>query len=361
MNRKIVRFVLLAMTLQVLESYFPHPVAGVRLGLANFVSLLAVVYFGLNMALKVSILRTICASLFLGTFLSVSFILSFTAALVSSFVMWMVYKIFSKLKFIKLSVLSISIFGAVAHNFTQIFVVYLFFIRERQIFYLVPILIISGVITGTITGVIALSVIKKMDIEKFLSSEKEIVYTGNISTHTNFVKVILATIFLILFFIVNTLSWLVFIFVVLFLLTCLIVSRHTLFINIRRILWLLLCSFFIPLIFNRTGKVLLDLGFRFLTYEGVKLSLIYSLRIVNITLFSMLITQLYTKEELAMLFSKVLFFYKHSGEIITEILTTFPTFFDTVKNRFNKIKLNRKNFVADISQVISLVATLLYE
>ena len=51
--------------------------------------------------------------------------------------------------------IGISILGAVTHNFAQIAVVRLILIKENTIFYLTPLLIIMGIVTGIIIGYIA--------------------------------------------------------------------------------------------------------------------------------------------------------------------------------------------------------------
>ncbi|MCS7227468.1 MAG: Gx transporter family protein [Endomicrobia bacterium] len=353
MDKKIVKLILFATTLQVVESYFPHPIPGVRLGLANFVTLITVVYFGIYEAIKLSVFRTICASLFLGTFLSVSFIISFVSAVVSSFTMWVVYSLSSKLKF---SIVSISVFGAITHNLTQIAVVYLLFIRQKEVFYFTPVLIASAVLTGTITGMVALSVLRKLDINKFLNKEIKLPSNETIEMKSNFTKFVMSMLLLITLFVVSTFWVQIFLFFILLILV--FFNRKdgkVLFINIRRVLWISICSFFVPLIFNQYGKVLLNLKIFSLTYEGMRLSLIYTFRILNITILSTLFILWYEKKELALVMDKILFFYNRSGTTVIEVLTSFPVFFETVKRKIAQAKIRK------IKEIIPRIVSILVE
>jgi heptaprenyl diphosphate synthase len=56
---------------------------------------------------------------------------------------------------LKFSLIGLSILGAALHNLTQIVVVRVVLIRHDTIFYLTPLLILSGITTGIITGYLA--------------------------------------------------------------------------------------------------------------------------------------------------------------------------------------------------------------
>ncbi|MDI6641894.1 MAG: Gx transporter family protein, partial [Elusimicrobiota bacterium] len=85
---KISYLIACGIVLQVGESLFPHPIPGVRLGLANISTLLALNFFGFSAGFYVALMRPLIGSLFLGSFLSPAFILSFSGSVVSCFVMW---------------------------------------------------------------------------------------------------------------------------------------------------------------------------------------------------------------------------------------------------------------------------------
>lgn len=362
MNKKISGLVLLASSLQVLESYFPHPIPGVRLGLANFVSLFTIIKFGLNNAIKVTIFRTICSSMFLGTFLSITFILSFISGLVSTITMWFMYQVFSGNKIFRLSPLGISITGAVAHNLSQLVTVYLLFIRQKEIFYFLPILIFSAVLTGCITGVVTLYVLEELEKQECKISQLKI-ETSEILNFTNFVwysgKVI--TVFImfvlcVLLFIVYSLK------VQIFILICMLImynltkpSYKILFSNLFRVRWLIFVSIFIPLIFSRHGKIIFSIAnFPLITIDGLSLVLSYIFRVVVITLISSFFIQKFTKDELSFILGKLLFFYPDTGEIFAYVLIKFPDFVENVRGKFNiKTLLRFKNLRLTIAQPIA--------
>jgi len=163
MNNKRILYisvlVALASVLQITESLFPHPLPWLRLGLANMITLTSLVIFGFGIAVQIAVLRTILSSFLLGTFLSPGFFLSFSGALVSALVMGGIYSLGSIEKsnpsshyLFGLSIIGVSILGAVSHNLTQLFVAYLFLIRHKGVFLTLPFLILAGVVTGYVVG-----------------------------------------------------------------------------------------------------------------------------------------------------------------------------------------------------------------
>lgn len=139
--------VALALVLQLVEGMIPIPflAPGVKLGLANIITMVAIVYFGFRKALLVVGLRT-----FMGAFLSgrlYSFLYSGAGALLSVCVMGFVYWRYKKY----FSVQGVSILGAVAHNIGQIVMASLL-IETVSIFTYLPVLMISGIVTGYFIG-----------------------------------------------------------------------------------------------------------------------------------------------------------------------------------------------------------------
>jgi heptaprenyl diphosphate synthase len=67
-NTQIAFLVACASVLQILESLIPNPIPGVRLGLANMITLVALVDLGVGAAVEIAVLRTVCSSFILGTF-----------------------------------------------------------------------------------------------------------------------------------------------------------------------------------------------------------------------------------------------------------------------------------------------------
>jgi heptaprenyl diphosphate synthase len=144
-------FVTLATALGFLEMLLPNPfpLPGVKLGLANLVTLLVLYVYGLKEGLAVSLLRVLFASLLGGTFLSVGFFLSFSGAVLSTLVMAVLIKHVPAL-----SIIGVSMVGAISHNVGQLLTAS-FLIQTPYLFYYLPVLLLAGLPTGLATGYLA--------------------------------------------------------------------------------------------------------------------------------------------------------------------------------------------------------------
>jgi heptaprenyl diphosphate synthase len=140
-------FVSMALVLHVVENFLPIPyiAPGVKLGLANIVSLIAIIVFGFKEALIIVLLRTFLGSLLGGV--PSSFFFSAAGGLLSTFVMYFTYKWVGT----KFSLVGISISGAVAHNVGQLFVASLI-VENFGLYVYLPLLMISAVVTGIFIG-----------------------------------------------------------------------------------------------------------------------------------------------------------------------------------------------------------------
>lgn len=143
------------MVLSFLESLIPPLVAvpGVKVGIANTVSLFVLCSLGAPSALLVSLVRVSLSSLLFGSF--VSFIYSLFGALLSLAVM----TLFKKLGVF--SMVGISVIGGVFHNIGQITAAILVMKSAAIIVYLPP-LLISGVVAGVIVGILSGLVLQKI-------------------------------------------------------------------------------------------------------------------------------------------------------------------------------------------------------
>ena len=140
----------LALALQLIERSitFPILVPGVKLGLANVISLLAILLLGLKDAFLIVILRCLLGALFGGN--PISFLFSVTGGLLSTLFMGLLWKKFFKY----ISIINISLVGAVCHNIGQLLIASII-VKDLRIYIYLPVLLVSGLITGYITGVIA--------------------------------------------------------------------------------------------------------------------------------------------------------------------------------------------------------------
>lgn len=149
-TRKMVLLSLLvsqALVLHIIERMLPViPIQGVKLGLANIISLFTIIIFGFKEAMLVVFLRTILGSFFGGGISS--FLYSFTGGIISTIAMALLYKYFKNV----FSLIAISVVGAVCHNIGQILVASLV-VSNANLFFYLPFLLISAVITGIFIGV----------------------------------------------------------------------------------------------------------------------------------------------------------------------------------------------------------------
>ncbi|MBP2639731.1 MAG: Heptaprenyl diphosphate synthase component [Firmicutes bacterium] len=152
-------FVAIASILHIVESWFPlpFPIPGVKLGLANVVSILAIAFYGWREALLVALLRVMIGSLFGGTVLGPSFAMSMGGALISTAVMAYIYQYHRSI----FSIVGISIIGAVFHNSAQIIIAALLVVSTGLLWYL-PYLILFAVLTGAGTGFTAAYLLLKI-------------------------------------------------------------------------------------------------------------------------------------------------------------------------------------------------------
>jgi heptaprenyl diphosphate synthase len=136
-----------ALILSIVESWIPmpFPVPGVKLGLANIVTMIVIAFFGLGEAVTVVFLRTLLASFFGGG--PTIFLFSLSGGLLSAMVMFFLYKKMSKV----MSIIGISIAGAVAHNIGQITVA-MILMKDASVLAYLPVLLVSSVITGIFVG-----------------------------------------------------------------------------------------------------------------------------------------------------------------------------------------------------------------
>ncbi len=141
----------LSIGLSIVESMLgalvPVPIPGVKLGLANIVSMFLLCYFSLPAALTLALLRTLVTSLFTGG-LSM-FLYSAPGALLSTLVMAAALHTLRPL-----TIAGVSMLGAVTHNVAQVCVAVLT-TGEARLFYYAFILVAVGAVSGAITGVVA--------------------------------------------------------------------------------------------------------------------------------------------------------------------------------------------------------------
>jgi heptaprenyl diphosphate synthase len=138
------------LVLHIIENMIPvpFPVPGAKLGLANIISLLAIVMYGLREGLSVNIFRCLLGALMTGSMSSLLYSLS--GAILSTITMYLFFKYFKK----AFSLIGISIIGGVTHNIAQVTVASIILSTFGLYIYL-PFLMVIGLFTGFFTGLAA--------------------------------------------------------------------------------------------------------------------------------------------------------------------------------------------------------------
>ena len=143
-------FLLLAIGLHVFEATLPSLGPWFKLGLANIMTLLALMFLGARAAFTLAIARVIVGSIFIGTLFTPTFFISLAGALTAATVLVGLYKAFPRI-----SLISLSLFAAIAHMSGQFITVETWFIQQPAIYYLLPPLLLLSCVSGWINGAIA--------------------------------------------------------------------------------------------------------------------------------------------------------------------------------------------------------------
>lgn len=133
-----------------LEAVIPSPLPGVKPGIANIVTLYVLYQYGFTTAAWVSILRVFASSLLLGQFLSPTFALSLSGALLSLGALWLAMHLPKRW----FGPVSLSICAAFAHIAGQLLMVRLWLIPHAGLAYLVPVFVLAALFFGVINGLI---------------------------------------------------------------------------------------------------------------------------------------------------------------------------------------------------------------
>lgn len=152
----------LGITLQIAESFIAVPffLPGVKLGLANIVTIIVLYVFGMKEALKIGFMRIFLASI-LRNGLGINFLFSLSGMIFSLLVSGALKK------FGKMSVSGVSMAGANFHVTAQIITAS--FIYRTDLLYIsyLPYMLLITLITGLITGYLADRVLKRINFESF--------------------------------------------------------------------------------------------------------------------------------------------------------------------------------------------------
>lgn len=142
-------FTVIALTIFVIENAIPLPIPipGIKLGLANIITLIVLLNLGPVEALLVLLCRILLATMFAGQ--AMSLLYSLFGGILCLISMITINRFLSG-HYVFLT----SVFGALFHNIGQLAAAY-FITGTLGVFAYLPFLIISGVLTGLFTGLCA--------------------------------------------------------------------------------------------------------------------------------------------------------------------------------------------------------------
>ncbi len=156
-DHRIAKLAALAIGLHLIEAVVPSPLPGVKPGIANIVTLYILYRFDFATAAWVSLLRVFASSLLFGNFLSPTFVLSLSGAMMSLVALYSVQHL-SRRYF---GPVSLSILAAFAHMLAQLLLVRFWLIPHAGVAYLMPIFMLAALFFGLINGVVTNILLKR--------------------------------------------------------------------------------------------------------------------------------------------------------------------------------------------------------
>ena len=151
-------FLALALILSYVESLVPIAlgIPGVKLGLANLITVMVLYRIGAKEAFLLSLLRVTIAGFLFGNLFAILY--SMAGACASLAVMVLLKKVGT------FSIIGVSIAGGVFHNIGQLIVAMLV-LQSASLVYYFAVLMIAGLVTGFVIGVLSLEVTKRLRLD----------------------------------------------------------------------------------------------------------------------------------------------------------------------------------------------------
>jgi len=145
----------LAFILSYIESLFPIPlpIPGLKLGLANLVVITALYTMGEREAFVLSLVRIVLVGFTFGNPSTMLF------GLAGGLLSWLMMVVFKKTKLF--SLVGVSVIGGISHNIGQI-IIAIFVVENVDIIYYLPYLLIFGIVTGAVIGILGAILVKRL-------------------------------------------------------------------------------------------------------------------------------------------------------------------------------------------------------
>lgn len=134
----------------------PIPVPGIKLGVANSVVLILLYYANIKTAWGISVARVLLSGFLFGSLSSILYSLS--GAILSLLIMSVIKKRDC------FTMTGVSVAGGVSHNIGQLIMAFLV-LESSALWYYLPILLLSGCVTGGLIGILGKEIFKRMPRE----------------------------------------------------------------------------------------------------------------------------------------------------------------------------------------------------
>lgn len=144
-----------SIVLGLIENFIPifnGIIPGLKIGLANTIIIIILYSYSFKDALYVSMIRVFIISLLVTGLFNITFYFSLVGATFSVIMM-------SLFKRTKLSIIGVSIIGSLSHSIGQILVA-IIFLKNTNLIYYLPWLLIFSIPTGIIIGIISKELLK---------------------------------------------------------------------------------------------------------------------------------------------------------------------------------------------------------
>ena len=378
---QIALLVALACILQISESMIPHPIPGLRLGLANMVTLTTLVLLGFRHALEVALIRTILSSLIIGTFMSPGFILSFSAAIASTLVMGLFYWLSGLTARFRFSIIGISIVGAFCHNMVQLVLAYFLLVKHSGIFVFFPWLSIGALATGWVVGIVTGGVCRQLAKASALETSEnkstpiqipaqKHYQAGNSLLHRTKPEIKILGIFsLAILVLIFDYFWLN-----LALSACLLLAAVTsrapftfLWASVRQYTSLIAVAFFFPVFFNSGSHILATIASLKITSEGMTTGSLFAARIVFLIIASSILLRTTAPENMTRGLARLLSPLRRIGiddhrfaQILSLSWNAVPYLWETARATIRKANLGRAGSLKHLLPLLSRLIAKLY-
>ena len=378
---KIALLVAFACVLQIAESLIPHPIPGLRLGLANMLTLTAMVVLGFRYALEVAVLRTILSAFIMGTFMSPTFILSFSGAVLSTLIMGFFYWLSGVHRRFRLSIIGISIIGAFCHNLVQLHLAYLLLVKHEGIFVFLPWLSIGAVATGWVVGVVAGGVCRRLAenpqqdrLAKIPAAGEDSMIRhyepGSSLLHRLPAEIKISAVFVLalaVLFFSNFWFYLGLLFPLIFL-AALSKTSFSFFVSkTKRYLSLLAVAFLLPVFFNSGATTVATIASFKISYEGLCTGSLFASRILFLLIASCLLMRTTSPEELTRGLARLLLPLRYLGisqkrvaTILSLAWTAIPHVWETTRGAILAANLKKAKNLRNLLPLLSNLIARLY-